>query len=716
MSRLLRAAVVACAVAVGTVRMLAVPGVAAATALDVAGSEREMATIEARWSALTQAPRRDAKSLADLQKRAQALAADVSRGLGALREEAAERDADMAAVVAGGDWQAAEALLLRLRFRIAAIELERALAGDPDKVRLARAAADGFAPFVDAPDATLAAEARYGRGLARVAAGERAAGLTDLRAAVNERGVAPRARLALAEALADGGDRAQALDVLAKLVASGGAPRDVVLRAQLLRLKLLVGATGKGSVPPRDLPAVIDALLAAGEPWRASALALLGGREDLLPAGTDAGPAIVLLRADAAARDGDAAAAAKLYAQAVEQGGATPDPAALDGLARAAFASGDGATARGALERLRATDRPWTRDLALLDLRTAYAAWQAAPDAASSGALLRAADAVARVDAATADDRAEAAYRKAEAARAAGDLDAAIASFAAIDAPAWQAPAGVAALQARVTRFARDAASEPRDGARESRDELLRDLGAALGRTTWPEDARAAVVVLDATVRTAPAPGLPALPLEGQRAALARVRELPARLPKSALLLPAALRSGALLELDVGEVPDVAAIAALDEGSRAAVAAAIAGDLREEALLAVEARTARAPTDGAAYAATDAATARGRRAITAALAFAALAPPAERDAGRLELAQAALALGDAQAAVGLFQAAADAQPSSLRALRGLALAAQASGDAALARDAWQRLAALPDLPPALREEAAAALAPAPAAR
>jgi len=688
-----------------TLLALLVVGAAPSRAFDIAGGEREMASIEARWSALTQAPRRDAKALGELERRAAALAADASRGLAEQREEAAERDADMAAVVAGRDWQATEALLLRLRFRIAAIQLERALAGDPDKARLARAAVDGFAPFVDAPDATLAAEARYGRGLARIAAGDRADGLADLRAAASQSGVAPRARLALAESLADGGDRSAALDALAKLLATGGLPRDLALRAKLLRLKLLLPAGAKSAPAPAEAGKLAAELLAAGEPWRSSALALLDGREDLLPSGADAGPGVLLLRADAAARRGDAAAATTLYREAVEQGGATPDPAALEGLARLSFASGDVATARSALDRLRTTDRAWSRDLALLDLRSAYAAWQAQPDAATASALVTAADALARTPGTSPDDRAEAAYRKAEAARAAGDVDAAIAGFAAIDAPAWQAAANVAALQARIGRFARDPKREPRDV-------LLRDLGAALARDKWPEDARATVVVLDATVRTAPVPGAVALPAAEQRAALARLRAFGERYPNSAVLLPAALRARALLELDVGEAPDTSALVILDEPSRAPVAAAIAGDLREEVTLAVEV-TALAATPataaGAVGAAQDAARDRGRRALAGALAFTVLAPPAERTAGRLDLAQAALALGDAPTAVALFRPEADAKPPSLRALRGLALAAQASGDPALARDVWQRLAALPDLPPALRAEAAAAL-------
>ena len=355
-------------------------------------------------------------------------------------------------------------------------------------------------------------------------------------------------------------------------------------------------------------------------------------------------------------------------------------------------------TARTALDRLRRTDQPWTRDLALLDLRSAYAAWQAAPDTASSAALASAADALVRTGGATPDDRAEAAYRKAEAARAAGDLDAALAGFAGIDAPAWQAAAGVAALQTRVIRYARKPEQEPRDA-------LLRDLAAALAREAWPADARATVVVLDATVRTAPAAaGLPVLAEAEQRAALERLRGFPKRFPESQALLPAVLRARALLELDAGETPDPGALAVLDEAARATVAGAIAGDLREEVSVAVAVVGSPAAPGGASDAVRAAARARAGRALAAALAYAQLLPEAERAAGRLELAQSALMLGDATTAVALFRAEADAKPTSLRALRGLALAARASGDAALERSAWDRLAAIPDLPPAVREE------------
>lgn len=675
---------------------------ARARAFEVASGEREMAAIEARWTQLTQAPKRDLAALAELDRRATALAADASRGLAQQREDAAERDIDMSSVVASQQWKATEALLLRLRFRIAAIELERVLAGDPDKAKLAREAIDDFAPFVEAPDPTVSGEARYGRGLARLAAGDREGGLADLRAAAAVPGVSGRARLALAQALADAGERARALDALADVAAARGIAKDLALRAQLLRLQLLLG--GKTPVKSDELSPIVAQLLAAGEPWRSSALGLLAGHEDLLPSGADADATVVLLRADAAARRGDATAAVELYRRAVERGGDKPDPAALEGLARAAFASGDPATARSALDRLRGVkDRAWTRELALLDLRTAYAAWQASPDAATSAALIAAADAMPRVSGATADDRAEAAYRRAEAARQAGDLDAAIAGFNAIDAPAWLVAAHVAALQSRVVRYARTP-------GRESRDALLADLATALAHEDWPADARATLVVLDASVRTAPVPAppggapggaaAPALDPAAQRAALERLRTFPTRFPESKALLPAVLRSRVLLEVETGAVSDPATLVVVEEGARPALAAAVAADLREEVLVASERIAALPASDPARAALVE----RARRALTAALAFAAVAPPAERNAGRLDLAQSALQLGDDATAVALFQAEAEANPKSLRALRGLALAATAKGDTALARSAWDRLAAIPDLPDAVREE------------
>lgn len=697
-------------------------------AFEVASGEREMAAIEARWTQLTQQPKRDPAALAELDRRATALAADASRGLAQQREDAAERDIDMSSVVASQQWKATEALLLRLRFRIAAIDLERVLAGDPDKAQLARQAIDGFTPFVDAPDATLSGEARYGRGLARIAAGDRDGGLADLRGAASAPGVGPRARFALAQALADAGERTRALDALADLAAAQGISKDLALRAKLLRLQILL--SGKAPVKSDELSPLVAALLAAGEPWRSSALGLLAGHEDLLPSGADADATVLLLRADGAARRGDAAGAVVLYRQAVERGAATPDPAALDGLARTAFATGDVAGARAALDRLRGTGRAWSRELALLDLRTAYAAWQASPDAATSAALVAAADAMPRVAGTTPDDRAEAAYRRAELARQAGDLDAAIAGFDALDAPAWKVAAHVAALQSRVVRYARVP-------GRESRDALLADLATALAHEDWPADARATVVVLDASVRTAPPPAAagtaksaatgaaagaarsaatgadggasgaaplasPASTLDpaAQRAALERLRTFPQRFPGSQALLPAVVRARVLLEVDTGAASDPTVLAVVEESDRPALAAAVAADLREEVLGASERIAVLPPADPARAALV----ARGRRALTAALAFSAVAPEAERAAGRLDLAQSALLLGDDATAVALFRAEADASPKSLRALRGLALAATAAGDRALARSAWDRLAAMPDLPDAVREE------------
>ena len=673
---------------------------ASASAFEVAAGEREMSAIEARWTQLTQAPKRDVAALAELDRRASALAADASRGLAQQREDAAERDIDMAGVVQGQQWKATEMLLLRLRFRIAAIELERVLAGDPDKQKLAREAIDGFTPFVDAPDGTVSGEARYGRGLARIAVGDREGGLSDLRSAAGVPGVSVRARLALAQALADAGERTRALDALADVAVAKGASKDLVLRAQLLRLQLLLG--GKTPVKSDELSPIVAQLLGAGEPWRSSALGLLTGHEDLLPSGAEADATVLLLRADGAARRGDAAGAVALYRQAVERGGDKPDPAALEGLARAAFATGDFATARAALDRLRGVkDRAWTRELALLDLRTAYAAWQASPDATTSAALVTAAEAMPRVPGASPDDRAEAAYRRAEAARQAGDVDAAIAGFNSIDAPAWLVAAHVAALQSRVVRFARTPVGEPRDA-------LLGDLATALAHEEWPPDARATLVVLDATVRTAPVPApsspgaVAAAPLDAgaQRAALERLRAFPEKFPESKALLPAVLRSQVLLEVETGSKSDPASLVVVDEGARPALAAAIAADLREDVLGASERIAALPASDPSRAALVE----RARRALTAALAFAAVAPESERNAGRLDLAQSALLLGDDATAVALFRAEADANPKSLRALRGLALAATAKGDQALARSAWDRLAAIPDLPEAVREE------------
>ena len=79
--------------------LLAVP--ALASAFDVASGEREMGAIEARWTQLTQSGKRDPAALAELGRRAKALAADASRGLAQQREDAAERDADMPSSATG---------------------------------------------------------------------------------------------------------------------------------------------------------------------------------------------------------------------------------------------------------------------------------------------------------------------------------------------------------------------------------------------------------------------------------------------------------------------------------------------------------------------------------------------------------------------------------------------------------------------------------------
>ena len=480
---------------------------AAGNAVAWTGAEgrAQLAAIEARWQTLSEAARRDAKALAELDRRASALAEETSRALAKMREDAAERDADMSAVVASEDWQTAEALLVKLRFRIAAIELERALAGDPDRKRLALAAAEGFSPFVEAPDAALAGESRYGRGLARIAGGDREGGMADLRDAARAPAVAPRAHLALAETLADAGDSRAALEIVSKQLAAGGLTRDLALRAKLLRLRLLVSSrspAGKEAARSAPGPAgsadssLVSDLLAAGDPWRSSALALLHGHEDLLPTGPGADATALRLRADAAARDGDAETALSLYREAAARAAKGEEAAALEGVARAALATGAWDEARSAVEGLRGKGRPLTRELALIDLRAAYGAWQASPDPARAGAALAAAAAaVPGSQGATADDRAEAAYRAAEAMRASGDLAGAIAAFAAIDAPAWRLAARGAALQTRVTRHVREPGREPRDA-------LLRDLGAWIAADDVPDEARAVAIVLDATLRT----------------------------------------------------------------------------------------------------------------------------------------------------------------------------------------------------------------------
>jgi hypothetical protein len=666
---------------------------------DAARGDAELAAIESRWKALASAGSRDRRALAELDARARTLSSAASRSLGAMREEAAERDADMVALIASPAWVAAEELLVKLRFRIAAIELERALAGDSDRTRLARAAADAFSDFVDAPDTTLAAEARYGRGLARLILGDRDAGLGDLRAAATVASVAPRARIATAEALAESGRRGEALDLVTRQLAAGHLSRDLELRAELLRLKLLVDAAAKSGArsgeradrPPLDeASALASDLLGAGPPWRSATLALLAGKEELLPAGAGADHELLRLRADALARRGDARGALAAYRLAVAAAPTPGDPVALEGLARAAVAAGAWAEAGDALDRLRATGRPGTRELAILELRAAYGLWRAAPAEASGRAVVRAADRLSSASGARPGERAEAAYRRAEVTRASGDLAGATAAFAAIDEPSWRIPARTSWLQTRALHHARNPAAEPRD-------DLLRDLAAWLARRDLPADARAAAIVLDATLRTeipgaGRAPGVArTLDPAEQRAALRRLRDFPAAFPGSAALLPAVLRARALLEIELAEETGPAILEVLAPGQTSAAAAAIAGDLRELALA------------GAATA-DQASRARSRRALVAAVAFGALAPPRERSAERLELARAALDLGDPRLAERLYRSELAEKPASLSALRGVALAAEAAGDAAGARAAWDRVAARPDLPPALRVE------------
>src|SRR5260221_6464995 len=136
-------------------------------------------------------------------------------------------------------------------------------------------------------------------------------------------------------------------------------PRDLTLRAKLLRLKLLVGLGAKQAGAAPDVAAQVKDLLAAGEPWRSATLALLQGHEDLLPTGDAADPTTLLLRADAAARRNDAPAALDLYRQAVARGGDAADSAAHDGLALSALGAGAWQEAHGAVARLRKTDRPF---------------------------------------------------------------------------------------------------------------------------------------------------------------------------------------------------------------------------------------------------------------------------------------------------------------------------------------------------------------------
>src|SRR5262249_5607669 len=149
-------------------------------------------------------------------------------------------------VIRSSAWRDTEELIAKLRFRIATIKLERALASDSDKVALAKQAAAGFTVYVDAPDAELAAESRYGRGLARIAAGDRDGGLADLPAAGAYGPIAARSKLAIAEAQIEMGKRGEALDGVTRLLSGGGLGPDLERRAELLRLRLLLEGTKPG--------------------------------------------------------------------------------------------------------------------------------------------------------------------------------------------------------------------------------------------------------------------------------------------------------------------------------------------------------------------------------------------------------------------------------------------------------------------------------------
>lgn len=656
----------------------------------------QLAAIESRARALSSAVRPDAAALAELESRARRLADEAATALGAMREEAAERDADMAAVVTSAAWKSLEGLILQLRFRIAAIELDRAQAGGPDRLAHAREAERGFEAFVDAPDPELAAESRYGRGLARIAGGERTSGEADLREAATLPAVAVRARLALARSLAASGRRGEALALAEQQVAAGGASREQVLDAKLLALGLRVealparrrdGARQPGAAgPSRDAGGATARLaadlLAAGEPWRAAALERLRAHEDLLPAGPGADAAALRLRAEAIARSGDAPGALAAYREAVRRDPGHADPAVLAGLCRAAVATGEYRESADALQRLHASGAPWSRELALVELRTAHGIWQAAAGPETAAQMGAAAKAVAERGDSTAEDRAEAAFHAAEVARGAGDLDRAIAAFSAVGAGPWRGPARIAALQCRARRLARDPKSEPREV-------LLRDLEAAIADRATPVDARDAAIVLDATLRTAggdPKEAGAASARDGERTALARVREITRRRTSAPALLASAVRAQAVLEVECADRPDPALLDAIPVAARPEAAAEIAGDLREIALHARDDSTARRALDGA-------------------IAFSARATGNRRSEGRMDLAERALALGDPRTALDLFRAASAERPASLAAMRGTALAAAAAGDPEAARVAWAGLAAMPDLPEALRAEA-----------
>jgi len=659
------------------------------------------AQLEARWKAATSVAQRNLRTLADLDASAAELASRAAAGLRQMRESAAERDADMAAVIASSEWRDTEALVAKLRFRIAWIKLERALAGDPARRELAKAASDGFTVFVEAPDPDLAAESRYGRGLARVAAGDREGGLADLRAAAGTPSVKPRADLAVAETLADAGRSDEALALLAH-TSPAGLPPDLAHRAELLRLRLLLvhGGRSRGAAGEKSGAAAGDAevsrlasgLVKAGSPWREAALALLAGHEDRLADSAEIGPLLLRLKADALARSGDASAALAAYRQVIASPEGRDDAAAHEGLARAAVALGQWPDATAAIAWLREHHAGEPRDLARLELRAAYGAWHAAPSDTNAAALAASVVAMRAAAGASRDDLAEAAFRAAELDRAAGKLDDAIAELAKIEADAWRAPAELAVLQCRFLRHEREPAREPLAP-------LAHDLDAFIAKPGVSAEARAPAVVLAGALAAEAASAVPghgnspALERKDLAAALARLREFPTRYPQATTLLPAALRARVRLAVALDEPVDVSLLDALPEAQRGPVAAQIVSDLRAD--------TARLADAGDA--------ARAVRCLRSAVAFAALAPAGGDDKDQADLAQRALDLGESTLALELFRRQVSAHPGSVSALRGVALAAEASGDSHTAREAWQKIAALPDLPEVLRKEAASHL-------
>jgi hypothetical protein len=663
-----------------------------ASAWTAAEGGAAFAQIESRWNTITSNPTRNLRALAELDASASELAERAVDGLRRMRESAAERDTDMAAVIAGSDWRDTEALVAKLRFRIAWIKLERALAGDPKKAELARAAGDGFTVFVDAPDPELAAESRYGRGLARVAEGRRDQGIADLRAAAESRSMHARAELAIAESLADAGRRDEALAMVGA-ASSGGLPPDLERRRQLLRLRLLLARSGK-TAPGHDaadveITRLASALVKAGGPWRDAAIGLVAGHEDRLGEAPETSALLLRLKADALARSGDAAAALAAYRAVLASPEGRDDVAAEEGLARAALASGEWREAHAAVERLRGQSRGDPRELARIDLRATYGAWHAQADDDRARELGAAIERLRGTTGTSKDDLSEAAFRKAELERAAGRLDDAITELGSVDAEAWLAPAKLALLQCRFMRHEQAPEKEPVAP-------LLDDLTAYIARPTVTDDARAAAVVLEGTLRSASfadgsSPKSASREHDQANASLVRLRDFAKRYPKATNLVPAALRARARLEARMVDRPDTSLLDALPEPERAALARDIASDLRHDTVVLAAAGAARQ--------------AEGRRCLAHAVAFSALAPGGDpRD--QTDLAQSALDLGANTIALELFRKQTEKHPDSVTALRGVALAAEASGESEVAHGAWAKIAAMPNLPEVLRSEAA----------